>query len=265
MKKEEVRNLPPSEIRALIREGEWKGSTEGCAEDYAQANLVILPEKNAFEFLLFCQRNPKPCPVLEVTEPGQYILEDLAKGADVRKDLPRYRIYEKGECVEDVHDITDQWRDDLVAFMIGCSYSFESALLKASIRLRHIELGEIVSVYVTNVSCKPAGIFKGPMATSMRPIRRDQLVRAIQICSRFPAVHGAPIHVGAPEKLGIADIHKPDFGWAPKIDPDEVPVFWGCGITPQAVAMEAKVDFMITHYPGHMFITDMLSEDFAVI
>ncbi len=265
MDKDEIRNLHPTEIRKLIRKGEFSSSTEGCADGYAQANLVILPEKNAFDFFLFCHRNPKPCPVLEVTEPGDYNLKDLAEGADVRTDLPRYRIYVKGECVGDVEQIVDLWRDDLVAFMIGCSYSFESALLKANIRLRHIELGEIVSVYFTNQPCKPAGIFKGPMVTSMRPIRRDQLVRVIQICSRFPAVHGAPVHVGDPGKLGIVDMDKPDFGWKPEIGADEVPVFWGCGITPQAVAMKAEVDFMITHYPGHMFITDRLSEEFAVL
>ena len=152
----------------------------------------------------------------------------------------------------------------LVAFMIGCSYSFEWALLQAGIRLRHIELEEIVSVYFTSKPCKPAGIFEGPMVTSMRPIKRDQLVRAVQICSRFPAVHGAPVQVGNPADIGV-DLNKPDFGWKPEIPDDEVPVFWGCGVTPQAVEMKAKVDFMITHSPGHMFITDILSEAFAVI
>ena len=265
MDKEKIRALHPAEIRKLIRNGEYNRSTEGCADGYAQANLVILPEKNAFDFLLFCQRNPKPCPVLEVTEPGDYSLRDLADGADVRTDLPRYRVYEGGKCVDDTDQIVDYWRDDLVAFMIGCSYSFEWALLNANIRLRHIELGEIVSVYVTNKPCKPAGIFEGPLVTSMRLIKRSQLVRAIQICSRFPAVHGAPVHVGNPEELGIVDMGKPDYGWKPEIREDEVPVFWGCGVTPQAVAMKAKVEFMITHYPGHMFITDIPSEEFAVL
>jgi uncharacterized protein YcsI (UPF0317 family) len=264
MDKAEIRNLHPAEIRKSIRKGEFSGTTEGCADGYAQANLVILPEKNAFDFLLFCQRNPKPCPVLEVTEPGQYILNDLAEGADVRTDLPRYRVYENGECVKEVENITDDWREDLVAFLIGCSYSFESALLNNNIRLKHIELGETVSVYITKVPCKSAGIFKGPMVTSMRPIKRDQLVRAIQICSRLPAVHGAPVQVGNPADIGV-DLNKPDFGRIPEIQEDEVPVFWGCGVTPQAVAMQAKVDYMITHYPGHMFITDVLSESFAVI
>lgn len=264
MDKDKIRKLQPAEIRKLIRKGEFSSTTEGCADGYAQANLVILPEKNAFDFLLFCQRNPKPCPILEVTEPGDYLLRDLAEGADVRTDLPRYRIYEKGECVGEVEQLMDHWRDDLVAFMIGCSYSFEWALLQAGVRLRHIELEEIVSVYFTNVPCKPAGIFEGPMVTSMRPIKRDQLVRAVQICSRFPAVHGAPVQVGNPAEIGV-DLDKPDFGWKPEIPDDEVPVFWGCGVTPQAVAMKAKVDFMITHSPGYMFITDILSEAFAVI
>ncbi|MEW6265099.1 MAG: putative hydro-lyase [Thermodesulfobacteriota bacterium] len=265
MDKEAVRKLQPREIRSLIRKREFTGSTEGCAEDYAQANLVVLPARNAFDFLLFCQRNPKPCPILEVTEPGVSVLRDLAEGADIRTDLPRYRVYEKGECVAEPEDIGAYWRDDLVAFLIGCSYSFESALLKARIRLPHIELGEIVSVYITKVPCQPAGIFHGPLATSMRPIKRDQVIRAVQITSRFPGVHGAPVHIGDPAPLGLADLSRPDFGWVPQFAEDEVPVFWGCGVTPQAVAMKAKVDFMITHYPGHMFITDRLSEEFAVI
>ncbi len=263
MTKEEIRRLHPAQIRDLIREGEWRGSTEGCAEGYAQANLVVLPAKNAFDFLLFCQRNPKPCPILEVTEPGDYHLRELAGGADIRTELPRYRIYEKGECVGEVDHIVDHWRDDLTAFMIGCSYSFESALLKANIRLKHIELGQIVSLYITKVACKPAGIFAGPMVTSMRPIRRDQLIRAVQITSRYPSVHGAPVHIGDPERIGILDIGKPDFGWKPEISEDEVPVFWGCGVTPQAVAMSAKVEFMVTHAPGYLFITDVLSEELA--
>ena len=262
--REEVRKLHPSEIRKLTRKGEWKGSTEGCAGEYAQANLVVLPAKNAFDFLLFCQRNPKPCPVLEVTEPGRPFLKEIAEGADIRTDLPRYRVYEKGKCIAEVEKITDYWRDDMVAFLIGCSYSFEWFLLQAHIRLRHIELGEIVSVYITSIPCKPAGVFSGPLVTSMRPIRRDQLVRAIQITSRLPAVHGAPVHVGDPRKIGV-DLSRPDFGWKPEVTDDDVPVFWACGVTPQAVAMNSKPDFMITHAPGFMFITDVRSEDLAVL
>ena len=261
--REEVRRLHPTEIRKLIRKGEWKGSTEGCAQEFAQANLAILPAKNAFDFLLFCQRNPKPCPLLEVTEPGQYLLKDIAEGADIRTDLPRYRVYEKGECVREVEDIKDYWRDDMVAFLLGCSYSFEWLLLKSNVRLRHIELGQVVSLYITDIACKPAGIFKGPLVTSMRPIRRDQLVRAIQITSRIPAVHGAQVHVGEPKKIGV-DLSRPDFGWVPEFTEEDVPVFWACGVTPQAVAMNAKVDFMIAHAPGYMFITDVRSEDLAV-
>ena len=263
MNRDEIRKLHPAEIRKLIRKGEWKGSTEGCAPEFAQANLAILPAKNAFDFLLFCQRNPKPCPLLEVTEPGQYLLKEIAEGADLRTDLPRYRVYEKGTCVAEVEQIGDYWREDLVAFLLGCSYSFEWLLLKANIRLKHIELGEIVSLYITNIPCKPAGIFSGPLVTSMRPIRRDQLVRAIQITSRLPAVHGAPVHVGDPGGIG-ADLGRPDFGWKPEMAEEDVPVFWACGVTPQAVAMNSKVDFMITHSPGFMFITDVRSEDLAV-
>ncbi len=261
--REEVRRLHPSKIRKLTRKGEWKGSTEGCAGGYAQANLVALPAKNAFDFLLFCQRNPKPCPVLEVTEPGKPFLKEIAEGADVRTDLPRYRVYEKGTCIAEVEKITDYWRDDMVAFLIGCSYSFEWFLLQAKIRLKHIELGEIVSMYITSIPCKPAGVFSGPLVTSMRPIRRDQLVRTIQITSRLPAVHGAPVHVGDPKKIGV-DLSRPDFGWKPEVTDDDVPVFWACGVTPQAVAMNSKPDFMITHAPGFMLITDVRSEDLAI-
>ena len=264
MDKNEIRALQPKEIRKLIRKGEYHGTSEGCADGYAQANLAIVPKENAFDFLLFCQRNPKPCPILEVVEPGEYLLKDIAPGADIRTDIARYRLFEKGKYIKDATQVVDIWRDDLVAFLIGCSYSFEWALLQAGVALKHIDLGEVVSVYFTNQLCKPAGIFNGPMVTSMRPIKRSQLVRTVQICSRFPSVHGAPVHVGDPAKIGV-DLNKPDFGWSPVIQEDEIPVFWGCGVTPQAVAMASEIDFMITHYPGHMFITDMLSEEFSVI
>ncbi|MDK2855472.1 MAG: hypothetical protein PWQ41_1227 [Bacillota bacterium] len=260
-----VRDLPLNELRAAIRRGEYTQPTPGLAPGYAQANLVILPQKYAFDFLLFCMRNPKPCPVLDVTEVGSPIPRLAAPGADLRTDLPRYRVWEHGVLTAEVTDITAYWRDDLVAFLLGCSFTFEAALLTAGIPVRHIEEGRNVPMFITNRECTPAGIFHGPMVVSMRPIPQEQVVRAVQVTSRYPAVHGAPVHIGDPAAIGIRDVMKPDFGDAVTIKPGEVPVFWACGVTPQAVAMEAKPDFMITHAPGHMFITDLKNEQLAAL
>lgn len=264
--KQDLAGLHPREIRALIREGKWTGGTEGLARGYAQANLVAVPREAAFDFLLFCLRNPKPCPIVEVTDPGSPIVRQVAADADLRTDLSRYCVYERGERAAEAEDITEFWRDDLVGFLIGCSYSFETALLNANIPLRHLEENKVVSLYVTNVPCVPAGRFSGPMVVSMRPIRRDQVVRAVQVASRFPATHGAPVHIGDPSDIGIDDLDDVCFGTGRvEVRPDEVPVFWGCGCTPQAVALRAKIDFMITHKAGHLFITDTLSEEIAAL
>ncbi|MDI3538617.1 MAG: hypothetical protein PWP58_1508 [Bacillota bacterium] len=260
-----VRDLPLTEIRAAIRRGEYTQPTPGLAPGYAQANLVILPQKYAFDFLLFCLRNPKPCPVLDVTEVGSPVPRLTAPGADLRTDLPRYRVWEHGELKAEVTDISAYWRDDLVAFLLGCSFTFEAALLAAGIPVRHIEEGRNVPMFITNRECTPAGVFHGPMVVSMRPIPHEQVVRAVQVTSRYPAVHGAPVHIGDPAAIGIRDVMKPDFGDAVSFKPGEVPVFWACGVTPQAVAMEAKPDFMITHAPGHMFITDLKNEELAAL
>jgi len=265
MTKEQVKGLAPREIRQLIREGKWNGDTAGLARGYAQANLAILPQKLAFDFLLFCQRNPKPCPVLEVTEPGNPILSQIAKGADMRTDIPRYRIYKKGKYVAEVEDIKEYWRKDLVAFLIGCSYTFENALLNANVPLKHIQDGTGVPVYITNIQCKPAGIFSGPMVVSMRPIPQHLVVRAVQVTSRFPATHGAPVHIGDPKKIGISDLQAVDWGDPPRMEKGDVPVFWACGVTPQAVAMETKPELMITHTAGHMFISDVRDEELAAL
>lgn len=263
MDREDIRKLSPEEARTLFRQG-LSVPTSGLAEGYAQANLVVLPKKYAYDFLLFCQRNPKPCPVLEVTDPGDPTVKIVADKADIRTDLSLYRVYEHGECVAEVTDIKKYWRDDSVAFLMGCSYSFEYALMKANIRLRHVEEGKTVSLYITNIDCTAAGIFSGPMVVSMRPIPIDKVVRAVQATSRFPATHGSPVHMGDPKKIGVYDLSKPDFGDAFAIGEDDVPVFWACGCTPQAVAMKAKLDFMITHSPGYLFLTDVLSEELAV-
>lgn len=263
--KSDLLALPPREIRALIRAGRWTGQSEGLAQGYAQANLVILPKGVAFDFVLFCLRNQKPCPIVEIVDPGSPIVRQVAPGADLRTDLARYSVYRNGELVDEPQDIVDYWRDDLVCCLIGCSYSFEQALLNARIPLRHLEENKIVSLYTTNIPCEPAGGFSGPMVVSMRPIRHDQVVRAVQVTSRFPATHGAPVHIGDPAAIGV-DLDRLAFG-SDRIDlrPDEVPVFWACGCTPQAVAMARKLDFMITHKAGYLFITDVLSEEIAAL
>jgi len=255
----------PSELRGLIRKGELVRPTGGMALGHVQANLVILPSDMAFDFLLFCQRNPKPCPLLEVVEAGSADPSQTAPGADLRFDVPRYRVYRYGELEAEEEDISRYWRDDLVSFLIGCSFTFDSALMRTGISLRHIEQGTNVSMYVTSMQTVPAGAFSGPMVVSMRPIRREKVVRAVQATSRFPSVHGAPIHIGDPAAIGIGDITTPDLGDSTDIEEGEVPVFWACGVTPQAVAMSSKPPLMITHSPGFMFVTDMRDEDLAVL
>ena len=255
----------PAEIRQLIRNDELVRPTSGMAPGHVQANLAILPRDLAFDFLLFCQRNPRPCPLLEVVEAGEVEPTQFAPDADLRNDVPLYRVYEYGEMVSEVTDISEFWRDDLVSFLMGCSFSFESALMNAGVSLRHVERGSNVSMYITNIDTQSAGVFSGPMVVSMRPIRRDLIVRAVQVTSRFPAVHGAPIHIGDPGAIGIEDISRPDLGDPTEFEEDEVPVFWACGVTPQAVAASSKPSLMITHSPGHMFITDKRDEDLAVL
>lgn len=253
----------PAQWRQEIREGRWRGPTAGLAPGYAQANLVVVPEAFAYGFLLFSQRNPKPCPVLDVTEPGDPVARYAAPEADLRTDLPRYRVYRDGELAAEVEDIRDLWRDDLVAFLLGCSFTFEAALLRAGIPVRHLECGCNVPMYVTNAPCRPAGPFAGPLVVSMRPIPSHQVARVFEVCSRYPRAHGAPVHVGDPERLGIRDLARPDFGDTVPIREGEVPVFWACGVTPQAVAVAARLPLLIAHSPGHMFLTDLRDEDFG--
>ena len=240
-------DMKPSEVRQLIREGKIDFQTSGMCNGFAQANMAVLPKDLAFDFLLFTQRNQKPCPVLDVTEPGSPIPRLIAPNADLRNDIPRYRIYKKGELTDEVTNLDKYWRDDLVAFLLGCSFSFEGPMLDAGLDVRHITDKHNVPMYITNIECVPAGVFHGPMVVSMRPMKPKDAVRAVQVTSRMPFVHGAPIHFGDPEAIGIKDISKPDFGDASLIKPGEVPVFWACGVTPQAVAMAVKPEFMITH------------------
>lgn len=261
----DLAHMNPSEIRKMIRRNELVKPTSGMANGYAQANLAILKKEYAFDFLLFCQRNPKPCPILDVAEPGSAVPQMAAPDADIRTDFPKYRIYRHGEFVEEVTDIMNYWEDDMVAFLIGCSFSFEHALLNNDIPVRHIEENCNVAMYKTNIPCVKAGKFEGPMVVSMRPIPEKDVVRAVQVTSRFPAVHGAPIHIGNPQSIGIKDINNPDFGDRVTIKEGEVPVFWPCGVTPQAIAMQVKPELMITHAPGHMFITDIRDEHLGVL
>jgi uncharacterized protein YcsI (UPF0317 family) len=227
-----------------------------CA-GYAQANLVVLPKELAYDFLLFTQRNPKPCPILEVSDVGSRTLNTIAQGCDIATDIPRYRVYEKGVCTGEYTDVAKFWNKDLVSFLIGCSFSFESELIEAGIEIRHNTMGCNVPMYITNIETAPAGIFNGKMTVSMRPIPYHQIVKAVQVSGAMPRVHGSPIHIGDPSVIGIHDIGKPDFGDPVEIKPGEVPVFWACGVTPQSVLMNVKPEFVITHSPGHMLITDV--------
>ncbi|OPY71825.1 MAG: hypothetical protein A4E64_03081 [Syntrophorhabdus sp. PtaU1.Bin058] len=253
----------PKKVRAMIRKGRWRKPTAGLAPGYAQANLVVLPQRYAFDFLLFCQRNPGPCPLLEVLEPGRFTTVFLSSEADIRTDLPLYNIYRKGKLEETVPGIKGLWQEDFVTFLIGCSFSFEEALIRERVPVRHIEEERNVPMYSTNIPCNTAGIFRGTLVVSMRPVPADRIVPAVRITSRYAAVHGSPVHIGDPAAIGIRDIKRPDFGEAVTIKKDEVPLFWACGVTPQVAVMNAKPDICITHAPGHMFITDILNEELA--
>ena len=255
----------PADVRQFCREAAWTNHTAGLAPGYAQANLVILPQQYAADFRLFCQKNPKPCPLLDMTEPGQPIPSRLAPTADIRTDLPRYRVWKDGELVDEPTDVTPWWQDDLVGFLIGCSFTFEAALLNDGLEVRHLACGTNVPMYRTSIECETVGPFSGPMVVSMRPYSPQDVVRAVEITSKFPQVHGSPIHIGFPELLGIHDLARPDFGDAVPVDDLELPVFWACGVTPQAALQAAALPLAITHSPGCMFVTDILDHDLATI
>lgn len=250
-----------SDVRTACRAGEFTSPTPGLAPGFVQANLVMLPKDWAYDFLLFCQRNPKPCPLLDVTEAGDPEPKLVAPGSDLRTDLPAYRVWHNGELIDEPTDVAKHWRDDLVSFVIGCSFTFENALVSAGVPVRHIEQGVNVPMFRTNIACRSAGRFRSRMVVSMRPLTPSQAIRATQICGRFPRAHGTPIHIGDPAAIGVRDVTKPDFGDAVEVKPGEVPIFWACGVTPQAALMEAKPPFAITHKPGHMFLTDLRDTD----
>ncbi len=258
---EKALGASPVELRRLIRTGAYTAPTSGLCPGYAQANLIVLPKEQAYDFLLFAQRNPKPCPLLEVTETGARQASICATDCDIATDFPRYRIYRYGELVDEATDVSELWRNDFVSFVIGCSFSFESELVEAGIEMRHNTMGRNVSMYLTNVACRPAGSMSGNMVMSMRPIPYDQVVRATQISGAIPQVHGAPLHIGDPSAIGIDDVSKPDFGDPVDIREGEVPVFWACGVTPQSVVMNSKPPLAITHAPGCMLVTDTKNID----
>lgn len=246
----------PAELRFASRRGEFRAATSGHAPGRIQANLMIVPKAHALDFMLFAQRNPKPCPLIEVLNPGE-VEPECAPGANIATDIPGYRVYRNGELTEERDEIMSLWQPDFVSFLIGCSFSFESALMKAGIALRHVAEGRNVAMYRTNIACVPAGVFSGDMVVSMRPIKSRDIASVVQICERFTVAHGAPVHVGNPQAIGVTDLQRPDYGDAVAIEEDEVPVFWACGVTPQWVAQRSRLPLCLTHAPGRMFVTDI--------
>ncbi len=259
----DTRLLDGRSARLAVRSGAWTGPTASLAPGYAQANFVALPSRYAFDFLLFCQRNRKACPVLDVCEAGSTAAARVAADSDVRTDIPRYRVYERGRLVAEPADLLGSWDDDYVSFLIGCSFTFEGALAAAGLPVRHLEQGRNVPMYRTDRPCAVAGPFSGELVVSMRPMPEAMVAEAYEVTGRFPEVHGAPVHAGDPAALGIRDIASPDFGDAVDIRPGEVPVFWACGVTSQAAIMNAGLERVVTHAPGHMFVTDRRDEELA--
>lgn len=256
----------PLQIRQMIRHGEHNANTSGLAQGFVQGNLAIMPQDWANDFLRFCQLNSKPCPIVGMSnKPGDFMLPDLGEDLDIRRDVPKYRIYENGQLTQELNDVSEVWRDDLVTFVLGCSFSFEEALIADGLEIRNITEGVNVPMYRTNIECRPAGRFSGSTVVSMRPMKAADAIRAVQICTRFPSVHGAPLHLGDPSQIGITDINQPDFGDAVTIKEDELPVFWACGVTPQVAIEQAKPPFCITHSPGHMIITDLPNSRLAIL
>jgi uncharacterized protein YcsI (UPF0317 family) len=250
-----LRSRTPAALRDEFRAG-LRIPTAGCAAGFCQANMVVVPHEAAEEFEQFARLNPKPCPLLDITEPGSPLTR-LAAGADLRTDLPAYRVWEYGECVAEPDEITRYWRSDLVAFLLGCSFTFEHALLAAGVPVRHIEQGTNVPTFITNRQCEPGGRFSGPLVVSMRPVPAGLVATAAKVTARCPAAHGAPVHTGDPAALGIGNLAHPDFGEPVAPEAGDVPVFWACGVTPQVALTSARLPLAITHAPGHMLVTDV--------
>lgn len=256
--------MTPTDFRKKVRNNEYQKPTAGMCPGYAQTNLIVLPWEDAYDFLLFAQRNPKPIPILEVTEVGSRELQTLGNDIDVATDFPKYRIYRNGKMIDEYLSVVDFWREDLVSFLIGCSFSFEDLLVDAGIEIRQITEKANVPMFNTNIHLKQAGKFSGNMVVSMRPIKSSQIATAVNVTNRLPGVHGAPIQIGNPAEIGIYDLANPDYGDAVTINENEIPVFWACGVTPQAAVMASKPKFAITHSPGHMLITNISNKDLSV-
>jgi len=256
-------DLSPARLRERIRAGQWTTPTTGVAQGFVQANLVMLPEDAAFHFLLFCIRNPKPCPILDVLDAGE-VEPGIAPGADLRTDIPRYRVFKGGKLEAETDDVTDVYHEKMVSFLLGCSFSFENAMVAAGLPIRNMEEGKNVSMYITSRECQPAGPFRSRLVVTMRPMTPEQAVRAVQVTTRFHLTHGAPIHMGAPEEIGIGNLGCPDFGDPVAIRPGEIPVFWACGVTSTLAAASASLPLVITHAPGHMFVSDLRDEHLTV-
>ena len=253
----------PREVRRAIRAGRHRAHTAGLARGCVQGNVCILPREYAAEFRAFCERNPKPCPLLAMSEPGDPRLPALGEDLDIRTDVSRYRVFRHGVLQDEVSNLSGLWRDDLVSFVLGCSFSFEEALIDAGLPLRYVEQGRNVPMYRTSVDTAPAGRFRGKLVVSMRPFRPADAIRAIEITSRYPRVHGAPVHIGFPELIGISDLSRPWAGDPTEVRTDELPLFWACGVTPQSVVLDARPSLCITHSPGHMLVTDLKNASLA--
>jgi len=259
----QIQNLSPQELRQQIRSGQYQGNTSGCCAGFVQCNMVILPSDWAADFLKFCQDNPKPCPLIALSEPGEFSIPKLGADIDIRTDIPSYRVFEKGKLSAEVNDISDLWRDDLVVFLLGCSFSFEEALVAEGLDVRNISEGVNVPMYRTNIDCTPAGPFAGEIVFSMRFFARDEPFHAGWLSGCFALVYCEPFHYANPAEIGIQDINKPDYGDKVSIKEHEHPLFWACGVTPQVALENAKPPFCITHSPGYMLVTDLKNTELA--
>ena len=248
--------MSAKKLRSLIAKGKFQKSTSGYCQSNIQANFLALPKNFAFSFEKFAKQNSKPIPVLEVIQDSHYSTK-LAQGANLLNEIPFYNIIEQGKVVKTVDNIEKYAHQDLTYFLIGCSFSFEKAILQEGISLRHIELKQNVAMYNTNIPLNPVEPFKGSMVVSMRPILKQRVPDVCEITQAYAKMHGSPVHIGSPAMIGIQDIHSPDYGDAVTIQSDEVPVFWACGVTVQYILEQIKIPFAITHKPGFMFISDL--------
>ncbi len=245
------------EVRRLVRAGEFTGQTAGQAPDHLQGNVVILPRTYASDFLQYCLNNPKPCPLIGLSKPGDPAVPALGPDIDIRFDVPRYRVYRDGALADETTSVEALWREDLVTFVLGCSFTFEDALIRAGYGVRHIDAGQNVPMFRSGIETLAGGIFKGPLVVTMRPYPEDRIPDVFDICARYPQAHGTPVHWGDPAAIGIADLDAPDYGDPVEMRDNEIPVFWACGVTPQAAIEAARPSLTITHAPGHMLVTDI--------